>query len=267
MRPRMAPEPRIAFAGDRRIAVQALDYLIDEAGVRPVALLLPTKGRASHDCDLLSRCPDVAQNLVFRGRAFAEPPALDLLGALNLDFLVSVHFPYLFPGSVLGLPRRGCVNLHPALLPHNRGWHTASWALLERTPLGATVHFMDEGADTGDIVHQVAVPVGWDDTAETLYPRLFEAELQAFREAWPAIVNGTHERRPQRSDEGSAHDRDDLERRGGQHLDLNQTLRVDEILRRLRAFTTSRPEEACYFEAGGRRYRVRVQITQEAVMP
>jgi methionyl-tRNA formyltransferase len=263
----VAPDPRIAFAGDRPLAVRVLDYLIDEAGVRPVALLLPSEGRASHDVDLLSRCPDVGRQRILRGRAFAQQPAVDLLDSLNLDFLVSVHFPYLFPSSVLRLPRRGCLNVHPALLPHNRGWHTASWALLEDAPLGATVHFMDEGVDTGDIVHQVAVPVGPGDTAETLYPRVFEAELRAFREAWPLIVEGNHERRRQRAEDGSAHQRDDLAKTGKQRLDLEQQLTVEEILRRLRALTTSRPEEACYYEVDGRRYRVRVTITEEATGP
>jgi methionyl-tRNA formyltransferase len=263
----VAPEPRIAFAGDRPLAVRVLDYLIDEAGVRLVALLLPSEGRASHDAELLGRCPDLGREQIFRGRSFAQQQAVDLLDSLNLDFLISVHFPHLFPVSVLRLPRRGCLNVHPALLPHNRGWHTASWALLEDTPLGATVHFMDEGVDTGDIVHQVPVPIGPGDTAETLYPRVFDAEFRAFQEAWPSIVEGSHERRPQSADEGSAHQRDDLAKKGKQRLHLDEELTVEELLRRLRAFTTSRPDEACYYEVDGRRYRVRVSITEEATKP
>lgn len=259
----MEPEPRVAFAGDRPIAVDILDYLIEEAGVRPVALLLPAPSRSSHDVELVGRCPHLAPDRVLRGRISEGDSAIEVLASLDLDFLVSVHFPYLLPVAVLGLPRRGSVNLHPALLPYNRGWHTASWALLEGTPLGATLHYMDEGADTGDIVHQVPVPVRWDDTAETLYPRLFDAELQAFRDAWPGLVTGVYPRRPQRADEGTAHGRHDLAEHGGQRLDLGESVTGEELLRRLRAFTTSRPEEACYFEVDGRRYRVRITITED----
>lgn len=261
------PELRIAYAGDRDIAVQVLDFLIAEAGVRPVALLLPGESRASHDGDLLARCTDVTPDRVIRGRSFTQPEVLQVLRSLRLDYLISVHFPYLFPSEVVRLPGRGCLNLHPAYLPYNRGWHTASWAVLDGTPLGATLHFMDDGADTGDIVHQMEVPVGPGDTAASLYPLLFQAELEVFREAWPSVAAGMCERRPQQPGDGSTHTRHELAERGGQRLGLDETLPVEHVFRRLRAFTTNRPDEACYYEVDGRRYRVQVTITEEAPPP
>lgn len=265
--PRVGPELRIAFAGDRNIAVRVLDYLTTEAGVHPVALLLPAESRVSHDRELLARCPDVTPDRVLRGRLSAEPRTLDLLRSLRLDYLISVHFPYLFPMEVLTVPSRGSLNLHPAFLPYNRGWHTASWAVLDGNPLGATLHFMDEGADTGDIIHQVEVPVGPGHTADSLYPLLFEAELQVFREAWPSVVAGSFRRRRQRPTDGSTHGKHDLAERGGQRLDLDEILPVEQVIRRLRAFTTNRPEEACFYEVDGRRYRVQVTITEETATP
>ncbi len=260
----MTRDVRIAFAGDRAVAVEILAYLIEEERVPPVALLLPTQGRASHDEELLRLCPHLSPEAVLRGRGFMEDAGVSLLSSLDLDYLISIHFPYLVPRKVLDLPARGCLNLHPALLPYNRGWHTASWAILDGSPMGATLHVMDEGLDTGDIVHQREIEVTPADTAHTLYQRVLEAEIQVFREAWPAIAAGTYDRRPQSPAEGSEHARRDLFDPRVQRLALDEVRPVEDVLRRLRALTTSRPDEACYFEQGGRRYRVQVTLTEEA---
>lgn len=258
----MATDLRIAFAGDRKVAVEVLDYLID-TGVHPVALLLPPPARASHDQALLARCRSLPPAHVLRGAAFRQPAGIALLRSLELDFLVSVHFPYLVPPDVLGLPRRGCLNLHPAYLPFNRGWHTATWALLEGTPVGATLHYMDTGIDTGAIVHQKQLQAGPGDTAADLYPRLFEAEVEVFREGWPGAAAGTTTVVQQTAETGTSHTKTDLFRREVQCIDLDEQVRAGELLRRLRALTTSRIDEAAYFEDRGRRFRVQVKITEE----
>ncbi len=258
---------RLALAGDRALAVHVLDYLVGDAHTRPVALLLPKEGRASHDSDLLARCPDLGPDAVFRGQAFRTGAGISRLRSLNLDYLISIHFPYLLPPEVIEIPRYGCLNLHPSLLPYNRGWHTASWALLERTPIGATLHFIDEGMDTGDIAHQRSVEIEPGDTAHTLYQRVVQAEMQVFREAWPQIASGRHERRPQPAGKGSMHKRGDLLHPSVQELRLSEEGSVEQLLRRLRALTTSRIDEACYYEQDGRRFRVQVRVTEEPLPP
>ncbi|MBW3573509.1 MAG: hypothetical protein KY450_01415 [Actinobacteria bacterium] len=256
-------QPRIAFAGDRQLAVDVLDYLLGR-GVRPLALLLSSERTASHADELISRCPGMADGTVTRGVSFRDEPTIRLLRSLDLDFLVSVHFPYLVPPEILAIPRHGCLNLHPALLPYNRGWHTATWAILDGTPIGATLHFMDLGVDTGDIIHQRRVEVDAGDTADTLYQRLLEAELEVFKEAWPSVAAGTFRRQRQSDDAATEHARGDLFHPSVQRLDLGERRTVGDVLRQLRALTTTRLEEASYFEADGRRYRVQVRLLEEA---
>jgi methionyl-tRNA formyltransferase len=88
-----------------------------------------------------------------------DPRAFDALDSLAPDLICAACFPRLLPGRWLDRPRFGCLNLHPSLLPAYRG----------RDPLvdqfkagerhtGVTLHFMDEGVDTGDIVSQAEVP-------------------------------------------------------------------------------------------------------------
>src|SRR3954470_10679494 len=202
---------RIAYAGDRDIGVWVLDHLLAR-GCVPAALLVSGEERASHARELEARLPHLAGQ-VFRGAEFRTPEGLEALGALELDYIVAVHFPYLFPPDALRLPRVGVLNLHPAFLPYNRGWHTASWAILEGTPAGATLHFMDEGVDSGDIVHQREQVVSPADTADTLYQQLKRLELEVFKEGWARIEAGPVPRESQQPGGGARRRRGG--RRGG----------------------------------------------------
>jgi methionyl-tRNA formyltransferase len=255
---------RFAFAGDRDISVWVLEYLLAE-GFRPQALLLPDARRASHADALVRLCAHLPPERVLYGYAFREPRGMALLRELDLDVVVGIHFPYMVPEPVLRIPRLGVLNLHPAYLPWGRGWHTPSWALLQGTPIGATLHVMDTGVDSGDVLHQRALEVSPGDTANTLYARLKRLELEVFREAWPALVRGSCRRTPQPRQSPPAHRKQDLLVPGVQRIDLDERVPAGDLLRRLRALTTNRVDEAAYFDAGGTRYRVQVVIHEEPV--
>lgn len=256
------PNLRIAFAGDRDISVWILEYLFDQ-GIRPEVLLVSSPERASHADELQSMCSFLSADHILVGKSFRSERGMKLLASLDLDFVIGIHFPYIVPESVLDIPKTGVLNLHPAYLPYNRGWHTPSWAILEGTPVGATLHFMDAGVDTGDIVHQKEVLVSPGDTADTLYQKMKICELETFKEAWPRIANGTYKLQSQENMVGTEHKRSDLLTPEVQELDFNEMIYIGDLLRRLRALTTSQISEAAYFEENGRRYRVQVSITEE----
>jgi methionyl-tRNA formyltransferase len=252
---------RLAFAGDRQSAVTCLSILL-EAGARPEALLVSGPDRATHD-HALREMSELPSDRILVGNAFREPAGIDMLRSLDLDYLIGVHFPYIVPDPVLEITRIGVLNLHPALLPYNRGWHTPSWAILDGTPIGATLHFMDSGLDTGDIVAQVELEIRPEDTAHTLYGRLLALEIELFRTAWPLLASESPPRQPQAAEEGSSHRRADLASDLVRRLDLEAVTPVKDLLRTLRALTTNDPGEAAYFEVDGRRYTVQVTITPE----
>jgi len=258
----MSEAIRFAFAGDRDVAVWVLEHLLDE-GFRPEALFLRAAKRASHADRLAELCAFLPPERVFRGKSFRKEPALTALRTLELDYIVAVHFPYIVPREVLALPRLGVLNLHPAYLPHNRGWHTPSWAILEETPIGATLHYMDEGIDSGDIVAQQTLEVHPDDTADKLYGRVKRLEFEVFKQAWPSLVAQSAARTPQDPNEGSSHVKEDLLDPRVRRIDLNEELKAGDLIRMLRAHTTNDPGEAAFFEENGKRYRVRVEIEEE----
>jgi phosphoribosylglycinamide formyltransferase-1 len=76
------------------------------------------------------------------------------------------------------------MNIHPALLPSFPGLHSQKQAIEYGVKIsGCTVHFVDEGMDTGPIIIQAAVPVFHDDTDETLSERILKMEHKIFPEA------------------------------------------------------------------------------------
>lgn len=257
----MSEAIRFAFAGDRDIAVWVLEHLL-ESGHEPLALLLRASRAATHAEELQALCPSVPPERIFRGKRFREDAGLETLEGLELDYIIGVHFPYLVPREVLEIPRHGVLNLHPAYLPFNRGWHTPSWAILEDTPIGATLHFMSDAIDGGDIVRRERLEIEPGDTADSLYGRIKKLELQVFRDAWPDLVAGTYTRSPQDPAAGTSHVRDELLRDDVQRIDPSSTGPAVDLIRRLRALTTNDVAEAAYYEQDGKRYRIRVDIVE-----
>jgi methionyl-tRNA formyltransferase len=249
---------KFAFAGDRGVAVRILDFLV-QRGDMPSALLVSETSLATHANDLQELLPSTVP--VLTGSEFRGPEGIALLEELNLHLVVAVHFPYLVPVRILDIPRRGWVNLHPSYLPYNRGWHTPTWAILEDTPAGATLHAMSPTVDAGPILHQRETPKEPHDTAHALYQRIIETEVEVFKEKWPELSTGAWE--PRRQPEGgTTHDRRELERSGIRRIDFNQRIRTEDVLRRIRALTTNDVREAAYFEVDNRRFHVQIDIRE-----
>ncbi len=92
---------------------------------------------------------------------------------LHPDLMVVVAYGQILPKSILSIPKYGAVNVHASLLPRYRGAAPIAWAILRgETVTGVTTMVMDEGMDTGDILLQMEVPIGDEETCETLHDRL-----------------------------------------------------------------------------------------------
>lgn len=254
----MNTHPRIALAANRKIGVQALQLLLDH-DLEPIALMVADgKSADTSVIELKHMLPNVPK---FVGKRFRSDAGIASLAELKPDYLLSIHFPYIVPQAVLDIPRIGALNLHPAYLPFNRGWHTPSWAILEQTPYGATLHWIDAGMDTGDIALQREVKVQPDDTANSLYARVLTTEIELFEEAIPLIKSGQLPRVPQQG-KGTEHVKADLD--ALRKLELNEQMSIDEVLRKIRALSTNRDDESAWFEVDGIRYFVRLSIQAEA---
>ena len=102
-----------------------------------------------------------------------DPKFMEVLRTWEPDVIVVAAFGRILPKSILDLPRKGCLNVHGSLLPKYRGAAPIQWAVIQgEVETGITIMLMDEGMDTGAILQQEAVPIGPDETAGELVPRM-----------------------------------------------------------------------------------------------
>ncbi len=119
--------------------------------------------------------------------------------ALEPDFLFSFYYRSLLPAGLLASARRGALNMHGSLLPKYRGRAPINWAILKgERETGATLHYMVEKADAGDIVDQLSVPILADDDAREVFAKVTVAAETILARSLPKLAAGTAERRPQR---------------------------------------------------------------------
>jgi len=122
----------------------------------------------------------------------------DVLRRWGVDVAVVVAYGVILPHEVLTAPRLGCLNLHASLLPDYRGPAPVQRVIMDgRDVTGVTVIRMDEGVDTGDILGQVEVPVGGDDTGGVLHDRLSELGADLVLAVLDQVAEGRAVPRPQ----------------------------------------------------------------------
>ena len=136
---------------------------------------------------------------------------LEFLRKETPEFLVSYGYKFILKRDVLDFFKGRAINLHISYLPWNRGYYPNFWSFVENTPKGVTVHLIDEGVDTGDILVQKGVDLKVDgETFRTTYDKLREEMQVLFKESWLKIRDGEIEPRKQ-TGPGSFHFKRDIE--------------------------------------------------------
>ncbi|EDW87799.1 trifunctional purine biosynthetic protein adenosine-3 [Drosophila yakuba] len=136
-------------------------------------------------------------SLVISHRDFASREVYDAeltrnLKAARVDLICLAGFMRVLSAPFVREWRGRLVNIHPSLLPKYPGLHVQKQALeAGETESGCTVHFVDEGVDTGAIIVQAAVPILPDDDEDSLTQRIHKAEHWAFPRALALLANGT----------------------------------------------------------------------------
>ncbi|MDE0973565.1 MAG: formyltransferase family protein [Candidatus Nanopelagicales bacterium] len=116
---------------------------------------------------------------------------LKWIAGLMPDLICCFGWSQLLSAGLLRIPPLGVLGYHPAALPANRGRHPLIWALaLGLTDTASTFFFMDNGADSGDIVSQKSVSIGEEDGAGTLYDKITSTAVSQIQEIIPKLIHG-----------------------------------------------------------------------------
>lgn len=120
---------------------------------------------------------------------FEKKLELSDLKEINPDLVVSYNYSFLVKQGAIDWMRGKIINLHISFLPYNRGADPIIWSILENTPSGVTIHLVDKGLDTGDIIFQKKVFIKEEDCLEDLYNRLQKEIQNLFIENFSCLKN------------------------------------------------------------------------------
>ena len=190
-------------------------------------------------------------------KIFTGPNCLDPIKSLRPDIIISSYWGYIIKPEIIRLAPKGCINLHPSFLPFNRGKNPNVWSIIEDTRAGATIHYIDERVDTGDIIAQQEVNVEPVDTALTVFEKSIQALIHLFKETWPKIKKGVHLRVKQDHSGATFHLAKELRRLD--EIDLNKFYKAKDLINILRARTFP-PYPSAYFIQSGKKVYARVQL-------
>lgn len=119
------------------------------------------------------------------------PEVVEQIRALQPDFFFSFYYREMLRRELLDIPKSGALNMHGSLLPKYRGRVPVNWAIIHgETETGATLHYMTEKPDNGNIVAQQSVPILPDDTALHVFQKVTVAAEIALNGVLPSLLAG-----------------------------------------------------------------------------
>jgi len=236
--------------GSPRFAVPSLERLIRDRHRVDAVYTQPDRpagrGRAPSPTAVKAAAESHGLTVVQPADLAAE---VERLGGLASEVIVVAALGKMLPKSVLELPRRGCVNIHPSLLPKYRGASPVASAILAGDDVtGVSLMLLDEGMDTGPLLGQEQVKIAPEDTTGSLTDKLSLVAAELLGEVLPRWLAGDIQPRPQ--DEAAASGSVMIAKGDGE---IDWRLGAEEIWRRVRAY---QPWPGCYTRWAGKQLKI-----------
>ena len=182
--------------GTPAFAVPVLDAIYEQPGLELAAVYTPPdrkRGRGQNlEASPVKQRAEALGVPVEQPRTFRNDEAVARLSACKPDVIVVAAYGRLLPPETLAIPRFGCLNLHPSLLPKYRGPAPVAGAILAGDRVtGVSLMLLDEGMDTGPIIAQRERPIDESDDAATLTETLFADGAELLIESLGGWTNGS----------------------------------------------------------------------------
>lgn len=198
---------------------------------------------------------------VYQPKSLRKEEVQSELKALNADVLVVVAYGLILPKAVLDAPRLGCLNVHGSILPRWRGAapiQRSIWAGDAQT--GVTIMQMDEGLDTGDMLHKVYCDILPNETSTSLYNKLAELAPSALIDVLDNLENGKFIAKKQDDSQSNY-----AEKLSKEEAQLDWSLPAMQLERNIRAFN---PWPVAYFSTEDKDGNVQtLKVYQAEVLP
>ena len=173
---------RILYMGNNWVGWQVLKWLKTQHEQIAGLVVHPTQ-KQRYGKEIIEAA-GLPSERIFEGPRLTQPEVVASIRRLEPDIGLSILFDYILKPELISIFPKGVINLHPAYLPYNRGQYPNVWSIIEGTPSGVTLHYIDNKVDTGDIIARKKVPVAITDTGETLYRKLERASVSLFKNTY-----------------------------------------------------------------------------------
>lgn len=185
----------ILFFGDGAWAALSLERLVADG--HKVLAVVDRVTPSSPDLEALACSLGLT---VLRPPRVNSPEFLQRVAELGPELNVSVSYDQIVRRPLHETAPRGFVNVHAGRLPQYRGRNVINWAIINgASEIGVTAHYIDEGIDTGDIIRQIVLPIGWTDTYGDVLGRVTLVIPDLVAETVGLIARGEAPRLPQPS--------------------------------------------------------------------
>jgi len=192
------PSPRVLFFGYSEVGYATLELLLAR-GVTIAGVF--THQDDGHETQWFRSVPKLAAHHhlpVFTPDSFKELIWEERIRALQPDLILSMYYRNMIPTRLLNLAPLGAFNMHGSYLPRYRGRAPLNWAIINgENHTGVSLHVMVKEADAGDLVDQEKIPIGPEETAAAILPRLREAAVRVLGRQLDGLLAGHAPRTPQ----------------------------------------------------------------------
>ena len=187
---------KIVFMGTPDFARDSVSAIYDAGHEIPAVVTVPDKpkgrGMKLIPCEVKEYAVEKNIKVYQPEKLRGNKEIVDILKDINPDVICVVAYGKIIPKEILEIPKYGCVNVHPSLLPQYRGSAPIQWAILNGDKeTGVTTMYLDEGMDSGDIILQTKTPIDKDETSGELWDRLSKIGAELLVETLEKIENKT----------------------------------------------------------------------------
>lgn len=193
---------RILFFGGHKLAKITLEYLLEKNKNIVAAVMSETDNDWYHG---LEEVTDRYNLKLFEEKNINDNQFVDeVRNELKPDLIISVNFDQIFKKEIINIPEKGCINIHASLLPKYRGRAPLNWAILKgEKETGVTVHYINEGIDTGQIILQEIIDIKKTDYIDDILEKVKGKYPEMINKAVELIENDKVEPVEQKKENGS----------------------------------------------------------------
>jgi methionyl-tRNA formyltransferase len=184
---------------------------------------------------------------------------INKLKSNRIDLVFLLWWPDIINKDVIDSANTGFINLHPSLLPFNRGKHPYYWSIVEGTPAGVSLHFINPGIDDGDILFQREIETSITTTGESLYAESLKCITELFMDSYEKIINGDLNPKKQSSENYTFHYGKDIVKHS--EIDLNKEYRAIDLINIIRAKSFNK-RPSTHFMLDDKKYYINIDIRE-----